>query len=446
MSNTNTVNSSALPAASRAVDTNASPRQPTLLAGLAKQTESSQSWFSDWCRKQALQHLAKLQFGRLTIREHGQEYHFGDPLASGSLSATIDVLNRNYYQQLICGGSIGAAESYVLGDWQCAELTDLVQIMVRNQTLLDNVESGVLNLLRKPVELVLHWLNRNHKQQAKANISAHYDLGNDFYRLFLDPLMMYSSAVYAEQQQTLAQASEYKLKVVCDKLQLQASDHLLEIGTGWGSLAIYAAQHYGCKVTTTTISEQQYQYAKAQIAAAGLEHQITLLKQDYRDLTGQYDKLVSIEMIEAVGHQYLAQYFRKCSALLKPEGMMVIQAITIAEQRFRQYIGSVDFIRRYIFPGGCLPNVRVMLEHIENETDLNLRDLHDIGLDYARTLADWRDRFEAQLPNVQKLGFNEAFIRLWRFYLCYCEGAFLQRATSTVQIVLSKPQALTAVR
>ncbi|MFT5164667.1 MAG: cyclopropane-fatty-acyl-phospholipid synthase, partial [Alteromonadaceae bacterium] len=247
-----------------------------------------------------------------------------------------------------------------------------------------------------------------------------------------------SSAIYSAEATTLEQAQQLKLHTICQRLQLSRSDHLLEIGSGWGGLAIYAANHFGCKVTTTTISDAQYDYAAQTIKNHGLEDKITLLKQDYRDLTGKYDKLVSIEMIEAVGHQYFDTFFRQCDSLLKDGGKMLIQAITIADQRYTSYIRNVDFIRHFIFPGGCLPSISVLSHQISKNSQMVIEQLDDIGLHYAKTVADWRSRFDHNWPQLQLLGYDDRFRRLWHYYLCYCEGAFLQRATSAVQLVARK--------
>lgn len=388
------------------------------------------------CRNLMLSYLAKLQQGCIELVEDHDKQLLGDPQAD--LRVTLTIVDPAFYQKLVLGGSVGAGESYIEGHWRTDNLTALVRIFARNMTLLDQLESGWARI-SKPALKLLNWRNSNSKAQSKKNISAHYDLGNSMYQLFLDQSMMYSSAIYPSAQSTLAEAQQHKLKLICDRLQLKASDHLMEIGTGWGSLAIFAAKNYGCRVTTTTISREQYDYAKTQIAAAGLEQQITLLFQDYRELTGQYDKLVSIEMIEAVGHEYLDGYFAKCSSLLKADGLMLLQAITIADQRYEFYRREVDFIKKFVFPGGCLPSMLRMTQAAAQHTDLVIRQVQDIGLDYARTLADWCSNFMAARDAVHQLGFDDRFVRLWHFYLCYCEGGFLERATSAVHLVLSKP-------
>ncbi|WP_215398603.1 SAM-dependent methyltransferase [Rheinheimera oceanensis] len=395
------------------------------------------SWFDRLCRKFALDFINQLKHGDITVVEGNQRLRFGDEHAE--LKAVITVVDPGFYQKIVMAGSVGGGEAYIYGWWRCDNLTALVRIFALNLTALDKLDSAMTRLGR-PLLKLLNWRNRNSKQQARKNIAAHYDLGNDMYRLFLDSSMMYSSAVYPDMTADLARAQQHKLQIICEKLQLKPEDHLLEIGTGWGGMAIFAAQHYGCKVTTTTISQQQYDYAKARIETLGLQQQITLLLHDYRDLTGQYDKLVSIEMIEAVGEDYLDTYFEKCASLLKPDGLMVLQAITIVDQRYSQYVREVDFIKRYVFPGGCLPSVSRMTDAISRKTDFALRHLQDIGFDYARTLRDWCDNFMHARDKVHQLGYDDNFVRLWHFYLCYCEGGFRERATSAVHLVLSKPQ------
>lgn len=397
---------------------------------------SNLGWADRLCRKLTLQFLSGLTQGAITVIEDGQSMGFGDKQAA--LHATITVTDPLFYRKMLIAGSIGAAEAYIEGYWRCDNLTALVRIFALNLILLDKLDSA-LTRVGRPFLKLIDWRNKNSKQQARKNIAAHYDLGNDMYRLFLDPSMMYSSAIYRPGVTDLALAQQDKLQLICERLQLKETDHLLEIGTGWGAMAVYAASHYGCRVTTTTISRQQYDYTLQLIEHAGLQDKITLLLSDYRDLTGQYDKLVSIEMIEAVGDGYLDTYFASCSALLKPDGVMLLQAITMVDQRYRQYVKEVDFIKRYIFPGGCLPSIGRMANAITHNTDLVIRQLEDIGFDYARTLADWRDRFMHARDKVHQLGFDDNFIRLWHFYLCYCEGGFLERATSAIHLVLTKP-------
>jgi len=286
---------------------------------------------------------------------------------------------------------------------------------------------------------VQHFARRNTAEQAKKNIEAHYDLGNKLYTRFLDNTMMYSSAIYPDVNSSLHEAQNHKLKTICDKLMLNESDHLLEIGTGWGGLAVYAAKHYGCKVTTTTISEEQHAWAQEWIAKENLSDKITLLKRDYRLLEGKYDKLVSIEMIEAVGKEYLGNFFDKCSSLLKDDGLMLLQSITIDDRRYDSYASSVDFIQKYIFPGGFLPSQYQLNSHLKRYSNLMIRDLHDIGLDYAKTLNHWYEAFIDAKDALLKDGYDERFVRMWTYYLKYCEGGFLERTISTVQLVLSKP-------
>jgi len=300
---------------------------------------------------------------------------------------------------------------------------------------LDSGQSRIALMLLK----IGHWLKRNTQKGSRENITAHYDLGNKFFELFLDPTMMYSAALFADPAASLEAASVAKLEEICRQLSLKPDDHLLEIGTGWGGMAIHAAKHYGCKVTTTTISAEQYEYACQQVREEGLDDRVTLLCEDYRHLTGQYDKLVSIEMIEAVGHQFYKDYFETCSRLLKDDGKMVLQAITIPDRRYEEARDSVDYIKRYIFPGGCLPSLSVMAEHVARDTDMQMVHLRDITEDYAITLARWRERFLLQTEAVEQMGFDQDFIRLWDYYLSYCEGGFRERIIGTVQLALAKP-------
>ena len=412
--------------------------QETLTAAL--KTKPRAAWLQHFAKTQVLKKLSKLTEGQLTLIDGSERFEFGRELKKTSdLSVTITVNDPHFYGEIAFGGSIGAGEAYMLGYWQADNLTNVIRVMCVNQNLMDNLEGG-FEWLSKPVLKLLHYLNRNTADGSRKNIAAHYDLGNDFFKLWLDPSMMYSAAIFEPADCGLEAASAKKLKVICDKLDLKPTDHVIEIGTGWGGFAIYAAKHYGCKVTTTTISQQQYTLAKTRVIDAKLEDKITLLLNDYRDLNGQFDKLVSIEMIEAVGHQFYDTYFKKVSALLKSDGLALIQAITIADQRFEAAKNSVDFIQRYIFPGSNIPSNTAMLASITKTTDLRLIDLQDIGPHYATTLRKWRENFFAELPAVRQLGYSEAFIRMWEFYLCYCEGGFAERALGDAHLLLAKPQ------
>jgi len=380
--------------------------------------------------------LKQLHGAGLTLREAGENsLFFGDPTAP--LQGEIEVHNLRAYRRVLLGGSIAAGESYIDGDWTTPNLTTVLQLLAENLKLVDKLEAR-LSWVTAPLNNLIHFFRRNSPSQARKNISAHYDLGNDFYQGFLDEKMLYSSAWYQEPQMTLEQAQEAKMRRLCDQLHLHAGDHLLEIGTGWGAMAEFAAREYGCQVTTTTISREQYDYACERIEKAGLTGRVTVLFEDYRALRGQFDKLVSIEMIEAVGKRYLKTFFKRCNALLKPNGRMAIQAITIADQRYASYSRNVDFIQRYVFPGGFLPSITAMNDTMTRCTGLVVRDLFDIGFDYARTLHEWRERVQrywnAQLDGAQ----DERFRRLWLFYLCYCEAGFRARTISTVQLIAER--------
>lgn len=394
-----------------------------------------------WIKKQVINHLEQLQQAQLIIKSAyktgSKPQLFGDPNAE--LSATITLHNNNFYSDVAFQGSMGAAESYIAGDWDCDDLTRLVQIFVRNRDLLDGMEGGSAkfkNVLLK----VGHLLNKNTLKGSRKNIAGHYDLGNDLFKQFLDSRMMYSSAIYSHPEENLEAASERKLRTICQKLDLKATDHVMEIGTGWGGFAVYAAENYGCKVSTTTISEEQYRYVSKLIKDKGLESKITLLKKDYRVLTGQFDKLVSIEMIEAVGHQFLDTYLEKISELLKSDGLALIQAITIEDHRYKQALKSVDFIKKYIFPGSFIPSIGAILESNASSTEMKLINLEDFGVSYAYTLRDWQRKFDQNIEAIEKAGYLKDFQRMWRFYFSYCEGGFLERAISDVHLLFAKPK------
>ncbi|MGY5956407.1 cyclopropane-fatty-acyl-phospholipid synthase family protein [Kosakonia sp. BK9b] len=379
--------------------------------------------------------LSGIREGALTIRDGAQTFRFGDP--SAALHAEVQILVPGVYWRLLTGGSLAAAEAWIDGEWQTHQLPVLLQIVALNSKVLARLESG-FRWLGRPIERLRHWTRRNHRQQARENIAAHYDLGNTFYAHFLDEDLLYSSALFTAEDQDLGGAQQAKMARLCEQLALTPDDHLLEIGTGWGAMAEYAARHYGCRVTTTTLSHEQYAWATARIARAGLQDRVQVLLCDYRDLTGVFDKLVSVEMIEAVGERYLPAFFRTCQARLRPGGRMVIQAITIQDQRYREYSKSVDFIQRYIFPGGFLPSITVMNTLMTRHTDFVVRNLFDMGPDYARTLAHWRQRFVNAWLEIEKLGFNDRFRRMWLYYFGYCEAGFNARTISVVQLTAER--------
>jgi cyclopropane-fatty-acyl-phospholipid synthase len=397
--------------------------------------KSRAKWVASFAKTKILEQLKKLDKGQLTLIDNGEQYHFGN---SHEIQATINIQDPRFYGEIAFGGSIGAGEAYMLGYWSADNVTNVIRLMVVNQHVMDSLEGGY-QWLSRPVMKCLHWLNSNTTEGSRKNIAAHYDLGNDMFALFLDPTMMYSSAIFNKNTNSLQAASELKLKTICDKLDLKPTDHVIEIGTGWGGFAIYAAKHYGCKVTTTTISQQQFNLAKSRVEAENLHDKVTLLLDDYRHLEGQYDKLVSIEMVEAVGHQFYDTYFAKVSNLLKPDGLALIQAITIADQRYQSAIKSVDFIQRYIFPGSNIPSNTAMLNSITKVSDMRVFDLEDIGPHYATTLRMWRENFFTNISQIRQLGYSEEFIKMWEFYLCYCEGGFAERALGDVHLLLAKP-------
>ncbi len=398
------------------------------------------SWLDNFARNRVLGLLGDIQSGQLSITENGTTYNFGQTQDNSELVAHINVSHPGFYRRLLFGGSIGAGEAYMDKTWWSPDLVQVIRLMAANMSLLQQLDSKWSTLFNIGCKLV-HRLRPNTLAIARENIAAHYDLGNDFFSLFLDKSMLYSAAIYPSQESSLAEASQYKMAHICQRLGLTSSDHLLEIGTGWGGMAIFAAKATGCKVTSVTISQEQFNYAIEWVMREGLQDRVNILLQDYRLIEGQFDKLLSIEMIEAVGHEFYREYFSRCSSLLKPDGIMLIQAITIQDQRFDYARKNSDFIQRYIFPGGCLPSTSVVAQHIARDTDMQIVGLEDITKDYALTLRDWRAAFFERIQDVKALGFGERFIRMWDFYLCYCEGGFRERAISTVQYVFAKPGA-----
>ncbi|MGD8368558.1 MAG: cyclopropane-fatty-acyl-phospholipid synthase family protein [Desulfobacterales bacterium] len=382
--------------------------------------------------------LSRLPAGQIRLQEDGVGKVFGRITDDFPVRATVTVHDPRFYRMTALGGSIGAAEAYMAGFWSADDLTAVIRIFTRSQQMRESVESGLARVTQ-PAHALVHFLRKNTPKGSRENIVAHYDLGNDFYRLFLDETLTYSCGIFRTENSTLKEASEAKYDRLCKKIALTADDHVLEIGTGWGGFALHAVKHYGCRVTTTTISDEQHRLAAARFAEAGITDRITLLQKDYRDLSGTYDKLVSIEMIEAVGHHFLDSFFDVCSNRLKDDGVMALQAITIADHVFDRHKHEVDFIKRYIFPGSCIPSVAAMLKSIAKKTDLRLFHLEDITPHYAITLRRWRENFFANIDRVRAMGFSEAFIRMWEYYLCYCEGGFAERYIGDVQMILTKP-------
>ncbi len=389
-------------------------------------------------RKLVLKLLSKLEVGCIRIVDGDNIDVFGITSPDFPNVVTIRILHHQAYTAITWGGSVGAAEAYMFRHWDTDDLTTLVRLVIRNQMLFKGLDSG-LSRLGAPLYKLFHFLRRNTLSGSRKNIVAHYDLGNDFYRLFLDDTLTYSSGVFERPDATLKEASIAKYDRICRKLNISEDDHVVEIGTGWGGFTLHAVKNYGCRVTTTTISDEQYKLAEERFEKAGISDRVTLLKSDYRELTGQFDKLVSIEMIEAVGHQYLDGFMAQCAGLLKPDGMMLIQAITIADWAFDEHKKEVDFIKHYIFPGSCIPSVTAIGDAVAKGTDLRLFDLEDITPHYAETLRRWRRNFLANLEAVKKLGFSTEFARMWEYYLRYCEAGFDERYLGNAQMVFAKP-------
>ena len=392
------------------------------------------------CRSLVLKRLKSLTGGTLSIVEtyDSQERVFRFGRAS-DLDASINVRSPKFFKKAAIGGGLGFADSLVDGDWDSDDLTSIVRIFIRDMRSRQQKELGVFGL-RNLLARCFEYTRRNTKAGSKRNIHQHYDLSNKFFSMWLDPTMTYSCGLFRSENDSMHQASINKIDMACSKLDLQSTDHLVEIGTGWGALAIHAAKNYGCRVTTTTISNEQYELARQRIADAGLSDRIEVLQRDYRDLGGKYDKLVSIEMIEAVGHSFMANFFTKCNSLLKQSGLMLLQGITIVDQMYRDYVKNVDFIRKYIFPGGCLISTASLLETTRTNTQMRLLQLDDMAPHYAETLRRWRQAYIEQWGEIKKLGFDDRFDRMWRYYLSYCEAAFEERQVNVQQFLFAMPQ------
>jgi len=387
-------------------------------------------------RSLVLPRLAGLTSGLLTVRENGWGTTFGRAAADG-LSAEVEVRNPAFWRRVATGGTLGSSESYAAGDWDTPDLTSVVRLVARNVTAMDGLEQGLARL-RRPVDAIWHALRRNSRTGSRRNIADHYDLGDDFFGLMLDPTLTYSCGIFETPEATLEQASIAKIDRLCRMLRLGPDDHLLEIGSGWGALAIHAASRYGCRVTTTTISANQLARARKRVADAGLTDRVTVLRTDYRDLTGRFDKIVSVEMLEAVGAAFYETFFSRCASLLEEDGLLALQVITIADARYEQHVRGVDFIKRYVFPGSNIPSITALLQAATRSSDLTLRRLEDIGPHYAATLAAWRENLARNADAVARLT-DERFRRIWHFYLCYCEAGFAERYLGDAQMLFAKP-------
>jgi cyclopropane-fatty-acyl-phospholipid synthase len=380
--------------------------------------------------------VGQLRHGCITLIEGDETVLFGNP--DDDLQATVIVNSPEFYSRMVRGGAVGAGEAYMEGLWDTPDLYPVIRLIARNVAVFDHLENR-WGRAANAGRWLLHGFRRNSIQGSRKNIHAHYDLGNDFLQRWLDPQMMYSSAIYPREDATLDEASIHKLWTVCRKLKLSTGDHLLEIGTGWGAMAIHAAQHFGCRVTTATISQEQFALARERVAVAGLSDRVEVVLCDYRELSGSYDKLVSIEMIEAVGDAYLDTFFSQCSNLLKPNGVMLLQAITCPDQVYEQGKHTIEFVKRHIFPGGQVPSVARMMDAVRRKTDLRLEHAEDFGRHYARTLLAWRDNFQREVEDIRAMGYPETFLRMWEYYLSYCAGGFTERQIGVCHLVLSKP-------
>ena len=396
-------------------------KKPTLLSAVFK--------------KIILKKFKNLQFGYIHLTDGAESYSYGDN--SSEMKVEMEILSSEFYVFLGSGGLLGVTEAYTAGYWRADDIVTLIRLIIKNSKVMEKLDSGWAKLIR-PLNTYIHRKRQNTLSGSKENILAHYDLSNDFYKLWLDETMTYSCGVFENDKSTLNEASIEKLDRICRKLDLKPNDNILEIGTGWGSFAIHAAKKYGCHITTTTISDAQYEYAKLRIIDEGLEGKIKLLNQDYRNLSGTFDKIISIEMIEAVGHEYVELFLEKVSKLLKKDGLFALQGITFNDHKFDEYKNSVDFIKKYIFPGSCLISISQITNAIKNRTDLEVVNLEDISKHYSKTLYEWRKNFMNVLPEVKSLGFSNAFINMWEFYLIYCEAGFIERNIGDYQVIFAK--------
>ena len=389
-----------------------------------------------FARRLMLATLKHVADGHLDLSAPSGTWSFGDPASSRRASVRLN--DERGFRRVLFGGDIGFGEAYMDGAWSTDDLVALLRLAIRNLALFED-RNRLLSAISRWRDLLSHRRKPNSRRGSRANIRAHYDLGNEFYRLFLDASMAYSCAIFRSADDPLEAAQQEKFDRICRKLRLVRTDQVLEIGTGWGGFAVWAATRYGCRVTTTTISAEQHAYAADLFARLGLgPDRIELRLEDYRDLKGRFDRIVSIEMFEAVGLEHYDAFFGQCDRLLAPHGTMLLQAITVTDQRFERYRATPDWIQKYIFPGGELASVAAILESLRRATSLALYDLEEIGAHYARTLREWRRRFMASLDRVRALGFDDRFIRMWEYYLASCEAAFLERQIGDVQMLLTK--------
>lgn len=401
---------------------------------------------SGFYQKKVMKLLANMNLGTLNVTmPDGSGIVIGN--GEGEITANVKINDRYFFKRCVLYGDVGFGEAYVEGEWETDNITNVIKWFLLNVEKApgvsgSSVQSAIVNIL-KAFNTVRQLRRANSMNGSRKNISEHYDLNNDFFALFLDSSMTYSSAYFRENHFDLEQAQHEKYDRLCQQLNLRPTDHVLEIGSGWGGNAIHIASKYGCKVTTVTISEEQHKLALQRVAEKNLTEKVNVVVQDYRKVSGQFDKIVSIEMLEAVGAEYLEPYFKKCHQLLKKDGILGLQVITCPDSRFEQIKNGVDWIQKHIFPGSLLPSVGAINEAINKTGNLTLVDLKDMGLHYARTLSEWHSRFNSNLDAVKKLGFDDTFIRKWNYYLCYCEAAFAMRNINVMQMIYTRPNNIT---
>jgi cyclopropane-fatty-acyl-phospholipid synthase len=383
--------------------------------------------------------LKKIDQGSLSIKMGKRQLTLGTP-SGNHISVDIEITNKSFFRKTCLGGSLGVADSYADGDWDTKDLVGVFRLFLQNQDVMDGMESGWASLLNRVARWTYMLSQKNTRKGSRKNIALHYDLGNDFYELMLDPTMTYSCGIFASAESTLEQASLAKYDRIIDKLEIQPHHQVLEIGCGWGGFAHRLAERTQAQLTATTISDRQHEYAQERIKKAGFNDRISIIKKDYRDLVGQFDRIVSIEMIEAVGHEFLPSYFSQISDLLLPNGAAMIQGITMPDHRYTQYLKEVDYIRTRVFPGSCVPSASAMITAAVKDSDLRPADLHDFGYHYSRTLREWRLRFLENENQIKKLGYDEHFRRAWLYYLSYCEAGFEEGYTGDIHLLLAKPE------